>query len=493
MNRSATTSVEPTDARSESSNGSTVAPPSVDPIGRRSAGRLPPVDDTIAAIASAPGVGAVGVVRLSGPDAYSIADALFTARRGPPPSKRAAGRVVYGDVVDGQRVVDEALLLTFRAPRSYTAQDVVELQTHGGPAVLRATLDLCLKHGARLAGPGEFTLRAYLNERLDLLQAESVLELVNAQTDGARRNAALGLGGALGRRLDQVQSAITTAYAAVQAAFDYPDEGVPEAQLGVPLREALADVRSLLSTAAAGRLSRHGARLALLGQPNAGKSSLLNALLGYQRSIVSDVPGTTRDYLEAPLVLAGIPLTAVDTAGIREAGDAIEASGVEQARQIAANADLRLVLVDAAEPLSSDGRALLAQMPAERTIFVLTKSDRPAVVTAANLGAPAGAEVVAVSALTGAGLEELKEAVAAALLGDAAGTELWLTQERHVAALEAVERHLVAALGQADTEELDLASLELQDALGALSDVTGRHGIAEEALASIFANFCVGK
>ena len=459
----------------------------------RGVSRLPPVHDTIAAIASAPGVGAVGVVRLSGPDAYRIADALFAPRRGGPPSARPAGRVVYGTVVDGERVVDEALLLTFRAPRSYTAQDVVELQTHGGPAVLRATLDLCLAHGARLAGPGEFTLRAYLNGRIDLVQAESVLELVNAQTDGARRNAALGLGGALGARLDGIQSEITEAYAAVQAAFDYPDEGVPEARLEAPLERSLGEVRRLLSTAAAGRLSRQGARLALLGRPNAGKSSLLNALLGYERSIVSDTPGTTRDYLEAPLVLAGIPLTAIDTAGIREAGDAVEASGVEQARRIAANADLRLVLIDGSEPLTADDRELLASLPAERTLFVVSKRDKPAAFPERALELPGGARPHAVSALTGEGLDALEEAIAATLLGDAAGTELWITQERHVAALSAVEGHLERALGLAASGELDLVSLELQDALTALGQMTGRHHVAEEALASIFAAFCVGK
>ncbi len=455
------------------------------------------------AIASAPGTGAVGVVRLSGPQAYQVADKLFRPMRGGAPSTRPAGRVVYGRVVaprvadpaggNGETTVDEALLLTFKAPKSYTAQDVVELQTHGGPAVLRSTLDLCVEHGARLAEPGEFTLRAYLNGRIDLLQAESVLEMVNAQTSGAMRNAALGLGGALTQKLGEVQTHLTGAYAAVQASFDYPEEGVPEAELEAPLAAAASEVAALLATAEAGRLSRQGARLALLGRPNAGKSSLLNALLGYERSIVSDTPGTTRDYLEAPLVLGGVPVTAIDTAGIRESGDAIEASGVEQARRIGANADLRLVLIDGSQPLTSDDLELLATVPQERTLVVVNKSDQPAAFDLAVVRDATGAEPLLLSALTGAGLTDLEAAVVRELIGDAAAAELWITQERHVAALQSVQTHVTAAQAQAADDQLDLVALELQDALAALGEMTGRVDVAEETLSAIFARFCVGK
>ncbi len=465
---------------------------------------LPPLTDTIVAIASAPGVGAVGVVRLSGPSAYAIADSIFVPRRGGKPSSRPAGRVIYGDVVaqpsgaDQQsgaagKTIDEALMLTFRAPRSYTAQDVVELQTHGGAAVLREALDLCVAHGARLAQPGEFTLRAFLNGRIDLLQAESVLDMVNAQSDGARRNAALGLSGALTTKLNAVQSHLTGAYAAVQASFDYPDEGVPEAQLGAPLEAAAHEIAALLSTASAGRLSRQGARLALLGRPNAGKSSLLNALLGYQRSIVSDTPGTTRDYLEAPLVIGGVHVTAIDTAGIREAADAVEASGVEQARHIGRHADVRLVVLDGSEPLTADDHELLRAVQDGRTVVVVNKRDKPAAFDAGELGLAEGVAVLELSALTGAGLQELERVITDALLGDAATTELWITHERHVAALEAANEHVSAARLQAEAGDLDLVALELQDALTALAAMTGRHDVAEETLASIFASFCVGK
>src|SRR5690606_22390909 len=247
---------------------------------------LPPLDDTIAAIATAAGFGAIGVVRLSGSRAYQVADTVFRGAKGAVPSRTPAGRAVYGSVADHAVLIDEAVMLTFRSPHSFTGQDVVELQTHGGPAVLRRVLDACLAAGARSAGPGEFTLRAYLNGRIDLAQAEAVLDLVTASTDAARRNAAMGLSGALSQRLGAIQTDLTSAYAAVQAAFDYPEEGVEAARLGEPLARAAALVDQLLATVEAGRLSRHGARLAVVGRPNAGKSSLLNALLGYQRSLV---------------------------------------------------------------------------------------------------------------------------------------------------------------------------------------------------------------
>ena len=444
---------------------------------------LPPPDDTIAAIATAPGVGAVGIVRVAGPAAYTVAEEVFQPHNGQRARDLKAGRVTYGRVLDGDTLVDEALLLSFRAPHSYTAQDVVEIQTHGGPAVLRKVLDLCVAHGARLAGPGEFTLRAYLNGRLDLVQAESVLGMVNAQSDSARRSAALGLSKALTEQLELIQTDITQVYGNIQAMFDYPDEGVPEAEFAEPLTRALERIDTLLRTAEAGRIARQGARLALVGKPNAGKSSLLNALLGYERSIVSELPGTTRDYLEAPLSLDGVPVTAIDTAGIRHTEDQVEASGVAQAKQIAANADLSLFLIDVSQAVTSQDRAMLGELEPARTLVVASKSDLPKVWH--SLDAP----LYPVSTLTGAGLEALSAAIKDKLVGAAGGTELWIGNERHVAALEQTKVLLERARHAPD----DLAALDLEDALRSLAEITGRGDIAEETLAHIFANFCVGK
>jgi tRNA modification GTPase len=445
---------------------------------------LPPSNDTIAAIATAPGIGAIGIVRVSGPASPALADAIFRPYSGARPSSLPAGRVTFGRIVDGERMLDEALLLTFRAPHSYTGQDLVELQTHGGPAVLREVLELCLRNGARLAQPGEYTLRAYLSGRIDLVQAESVLGLVNAQSETARRQAAFGLSKELSGRLGAIQTRLTAVYGGLQAVFDYPEEGVPESERREPLEEALAEIDRLLATAKAGEVAVRGARLALVGRPNAGKSSLLNALLGYERSLVSETPGTTRDYLEAPLSIAGIPVTAIDTAGIRETGDTVEASGVSRARDLAAQADLALCLLDSSAPLGKEELKLAGSLDPGRTLLVASKSDLPPAWEDAG-----GMPVIRVSAVSGQGMEELKEAIRERLTGDAGSSELWITSDRHAQALRTARERIERALDAPD----DLAALDLEEALRALAGITGREGIAEEALEHIFANFCVGK
>lgn len=446
---------------------------------------LPPLNDTITAIATAPGVGAVGIIRLSGPDSYSLAEKMFRPRGKKCVAELPAGRVVFGDIHATGELVDEALLLTFRAPHSYTGQDVLELQTHGGPAVLRRVLELCVDHGARLAGPGEFTMRAFLNGRMDLVQAEAVLEMVNAQSDAARRSATLGLSKALTGKLELIQNDITQVYGNIQAVFDYPDEGVPEAEFAQPLERAIGRIDSLLSTAKAGAIAKKGAKLALIGRPNAGKSSLLNALLGYGRSIVSATPGTTRDYLEAPLDIGGVPVTAIDTAGIRKTEDAIEASGVTSARDIAAAADLSLMLMDISAPLADEDRELMGLLEPSRTLFVANKSDLAAQWQEAQVGV----NVYPVSAKTGDGLDTLKEAIRDKLIGDAGSAELWISSERHAQALAQTKALLERATEAPD----DLAALDLEEALRTLAGITGRGEIAEETLEHIFANFCVGK
>jgi tRNA modification GTPase len=463
-------------------------------------GRL---DDTIAAIATAPGVGAIGIVRVAGPEALRVAAAVFRPARGLDVAALPGGRVTFGHVVDteagagggggagagcgagGGEFVDDGLLLTFRGPASYTGQDAVELQVHGGPAVLRAVLDLCLRHGARAAEPGEFTLRAVAHGKLDLAQAEAVLAMVEARSDAARRQASIGLSGALGEAIAAAETAITAAYAAVLAQLDYPEEGVPEAQVEAAVAAARGQLERLVATADAGRFAVRGARLAIVGRPNAGKSSLLNALLGYERAIVAAAPGTTRDYLEAPLELGRVSVTAVDTAGLRTTDDAIEAHGVARSRALAAAADAVVALVDGARRLDDDDHALVKALDPARTLWVASKADLPPAWDATDLGVP----VLRVSGATGAGLDDLRTALEARLLGAAAAEEAWVTSERQVDAL----REAVEALARIPGAPHDLQGLDLETALRALGRITGRGDVAKATLTEVFARFCVGK
>jgi tRNA modification GTPase len=452
-------------------------------------GRL---DDTIAAIATAPGVGAIGIVRVAGPEALRVAAALFRPARSLDVAALPGGRVTFGHVVDaeaeaaaGGGFVDDGVLLTFRGPASYTGQDSVELQVHGGPAVLRTVLDLCLRHGARAAEPGEFTLRAVAHGKLDLAQAEAVLAMVEARSDAARRQASVGLSGALGAAIGTAETAITAAYAAVLAQLDYPEEGVPEAQVEAAVADARRQLERLLATADAGRFAVRGARLAIVGRPNAGKSSLLNALLGYERAIVAAAPGTTRDYLEAPLELGRVSVTAVDTAGLRATDDEVEAHGVARSRALAAAADAVVALVDGARPLDDDDHALLDALDPARTLWVASKADLPPAWDAADLGV----DVLRVSGATGTGLDELRAALESRLLGDAAGEEAWVTSERQADAL----RDAVEALARIPDAPHDLQGLDLETALRALGRITGRGDVAEATLNEVFARFCVGK
>jgi len=435
---------------------------------------LPDLSQTIAAVATPPGVGGVGVVRLSGPQALEIAARVW---RGRDPRTSSGGRFWHGWVVDpaSGEAVDEALMLVFRAPRSYTGEDTVELQTHGSPAVLRRVLDLLLEAGARAAAPGEFTLRAYLNGRLDLAQAESVLALVEAESESARRQALRGLTRELSQRIHEINQSLLDLLAHIQALLDYPEEGVEPHRAREVIEQALAEIDGLLATARAGRLVREGARLALVGAPNAGKSSLLNALLGYERALVHHRPGTTRDYLEAPLEIEGVPIVAIDTAGVRETEDPVEAAGVSRALELARAADLVLYLADVSHP-----RPEAPPLPWERTIKVATKADlKPA------WNDP---DYLRVSVRDGTGLAELKREIRRRLFAGAREGEVWITSERHKRALEEARQHLTAAL---DAPE-DLMGMSIEAATRSLAAITGED-VGEEVVARVFANFCVGK
>ena len=344
------------------------------------------MSDTIAAIATAPGPSAIGVVRLSGPDTCAVLDRVFRPKNGRPMSRQEPRRLVLGDVLDRDgQVIDSALAVLFPGPGSYTGQDCGELQCHGSPVVLDAALAAMLAAGARQAKGGEFTRRAFLNGRMDLLQAEAVADLIDAETAQAAHNAVGQLEGVLSRTVAEIYDGLMAIVSRFYAVVDYPDEDIEPFELSnyaSRLDAGAAELRELLASFERGRVMREGVRAAIVGRPNAGKSSLLNAILGYDRAIVTAQPGTTRDTIEEKALLGGVLLRLTDTAGIREAGDAIEALGVARSEQAAREAELALFVCDASQPLTDeDRRAIEAAKCAPRSLALCNKSDLPAAVS----------------------------------------------------------------------------------------------------------------
>ena len=449
--------------------------------------------DTIVAIATPPGRGGIGVVRLSGPDARAMAESLIDRDRPLAPRHATFARVCAPGA--GRAILDQVVVTWFAAPHSYTGQDVVEISGHGSPVLLQQIVERAMRAGARLAEPGEFTLRAYLNGRLDLAQAEAVADLVNAVTPLQARAAMDQLEGTLTSAISRVDAALFDLAARLEASLDFPEEGfhfVTRGEARAALAAVADDLAALAAEGRAGRVVREGRTVVIAGPPNAGKSSLFNALAGASRAIVTDVPGTTRDMVTERVDVGGLAITLVDTAGLREARDAIEAEGVARARQAQAVSALTLVVLDGAAPLSAEARDVAAAIDGPR-LTVANKSDLAPAWTADEIGA-ADAEVVAVSALTGAGLDDLRTAIVGALttredLRDPPA----ITNARHLALVEAAAAAMTRATDALDagaTEELVL--VEVAAARQALEAITGRR-TADDLLHHIFATFCVGK
>jgi tRNA modification GTPase len=442
--------------------------------------------DTIVAPATAPGAAGIAVIRLSGPSAIAAASAVFDRRL-------RNRRVVLGNIREPAtgEVVDEAIGILMRGPRSFTREDVVELHCHGGSVVTSRVMGLLLAQGVRTAEPGEFTLRAFLNGRIDLAQAEAVLDVINARTGAAQRVAMEGLRGRLSGAVGEIRSALLSALAYLVARIDFPDEDVPEEDIVPSLRGALAGITSLLARADTGRLYRDGVRLVLVGPPNAGKSSLLNRLLREDRAIVTPVAGTTRDTLEETASIDGIPIVLTDTAGLSESPEPIESLGIERARRAAAAADAILVVLDRSVPKPDDIDSLLALAGDRPLVVALNKSDLDAVVTPSDLPVPA----FEISATHGDGIRELEAALASLLKGsDAGGREsIVIANVRHAEALRRAGDHLTAAIDAVNgAMPEDFVSIDLRGALDALGQITGETA-SEDLLDTIFQRFCIGK
>jgi tRNA modification GTPase len=453
------------------------------------------LEDTITAIATPLGEGGLAVVRLSGPRALAIAGASFRpiGKSSLRPTAAPTHTVHFGKIVRCGEEVDEVLLSVLRAPRTYTREDVVEISCHGGLLPARLVLETLLENGARLAAPGEFTRRAFLNGRLDLAQAEAVADLIHSQTELALDAARQQLAGHLSQRINRLRDDLMKILAHLEAHIDFPDEDIApdtRAQLLARLRAALDFMDQLLRTAGEGQLLRRGLRAAIIGRPNAGKSSLLNRLLGRDRAIVSPIPGTTRDTIEETANVRGLPVLFIDTAGLRESANEIEQEGVRRSRQSLAEAELILHVFDNAEPFTAADAAHLAEFPGKPRILVRNKADLPPV-----LQLPAGREALAVCCLSGTGIEELKTAIKQRVWAGEIRAEMLevMINARHQDALrrarEATER-TVAALAANLT--LELAALELRIAANAVGEIVGKT-TTEDLLDSIFSQFCIGK
>jgi tRNA modification GTPase len=454
-------------------------------------------DDTIAAIATPLGEGGLAVIRISGPQALAVADRCFApAGQAPPkPSAAATHTIHFGHVVRNGQHVDEALLAVMRAPRTFTCEDVVEITCHGGILPAKMVLDAALANGARLAEPGEFTRRAFLNGRIDLAQAEAVADLIHSRTELALRAANEQLAGKLSQRINKLRDEMLDTLAHVEAHIDFPEEDIaPDTrnQLIARLEHGVVFMDELLRTANEGQILRRGIRAAIIGRPNAGKSSLLNQLLGHDRAIVSAIPGTTRDTIEETANIRGLPVVFVDTAGLREARDELEAEGIRRSRQTLQQAEFILHVFDAAEPLTPADENYLAEFADKKRILVRNKIDLQA-----RLQLPSGLKepVVEVCCLTSQGIEPLKDAIKELVWSGEIRAEMLqvMINSRHQ---DALNRARVATLHTLDAlradQPLELVALDLRIAVNAVGEIVGKT-TTEDLLDMIFSQFCIGK
>ena len=443
-------------------------------------------DDTIAAIATPIGEGGIGVIRVSGAQAREIVGRVFTG-------ELQHRRLSYGHIRDpaDDSLADEVMVAYMRAPNSYTREDVVEVYGHGGPVPLQRVLKVLVTGGARPANPGEFTLRAFLNGRIDLAQAESVLDVIQAKTDAGLRVAMAGLQGRLSEPLKEIRGELMDVLAYLTARIDFPEDDVEAHDVLPALREAKEKLSRLIDSADAGIVLRQGVRTAIVGRPNVGKSSLLNRLLGQSRALVTPIPGTTRDTVEEVVNIRGIPFLLVDTAGINDTADVVEKLGIERTKDSVARADLVLLVIDQSEPLTPADAEVIEQVNGKTVVAVANKCDLP---TRAALDSLAMG-YTETSMLAGEGIEELEDRMVSQVMGGRAVTSdaPLVSNPRHKAALERAGTHLDAAeesvsKGMAE----DFVTIDLTAALNALGEITGET-VTEELLDTIFSKYCIGK
>ena len=454
--------------------------------------------DTIAAITTPLGESGIGAIRISGPDAYAVGDKIFKSKSAVPLKERRDRSIQYGTIVDENGTcIDEVLALIMKGPHSYTAEDVLEIQCHGGRGVLESILQLILRSGARMANPGEFTERAFVNGRIDLAQAEAVMDVIQAKSRAGLTSAVSQLEGRLSKVINKTRKELTELVTRLEVMIDYPEEDLED--IAVPdvsgaLQEMQEKLQHMLEESQNGRMIRDGVMAAIAGTPNAGKSSLLNRLLQEERAIVTDVPGTTRDVLEEWITLRGVPVCLVDTAGIRETDDTVEKIGVSRARRYLDQADIILAVIDGSRPLTDEDKDILQSAADKNVIIVLNKTDLPSVMTSQDLSTY-GFPICPISASTGDGLEELKDRLLQEVLkgGFTDGPSALLTNTRHIELVrqsaEALER---ARQSLQDGMPLDCAVIDIRQAWDTLGSITG-DTVHDDIVEEIFSRFCLGK
>lgn len=455
--------------------------------------------DTIAAIATALTASGIGIIRISGEEALEIAGKVYRSKNGKNDIRKSEShRIHYGFIYDGEEMIDEVLVMVMKGPRSYTGEDTVEIDCHGGILAMRKVLEAVIHAGARPAEPGEFTKRAFLNGRIDLSQAEAVMDVINAKNEYALKSSMSQLKGAVLRSIKEIRNSIIYHIAYIESALDDPEhisiDGYGE-ELSEVIKEQKEKIRKLIDSFSEGKMIHEGIKTVIVGKPNAGKSSLLNCLVGEEKAIVTDIAGTTRDVLEETIVLQGISLKMMDTAGIRKTEDVVEKIGVERARTYAKEADLILYVVDSSTELDENDQEILKLLEDKKAIVLLNKSDLKPVVTKEMLSGKTGKPIISISAKEEKGVEELEKQIKEMFFqGELSfNDEVYITNARHKKALEDAGKSLEMvensiAMGMPE----DFFSIDLMNAYEALGSITGE-AVGEDLVNEIFSKFCTGK
>lgn len=450
------------------------------------------MEDTIAAIATAYGEGGIGIIRISGEDSRDILRKIFTG-------KIESRRLSYGKIMDENEHIDEVLAVYMKGPKTYTGEDVVEINCHGSMVALRKTLALVLSKGARMAEPGEFTKRAFLNGRLDLSQAEAVIDVIKAKSDRSFDVAMSQLEGSLSKRIEKIRQALLDLLVEVTVNIDYPDEDI-EIMTYDKARDCLCNIRNmigeLLATSGSGRMIREGIRIAIVGKPNVGKSSLMNCLLRESRAIVTEIPGTTRDTIEEAVSIRNLPVYLIDTAGIRDTDDTVEKIGIEKTKEAFNNADYIILVVDGSRPLTSEDEEIISYVRGRRALVLLNKRDLGAEVTVDVISEKLpDCDIIETALSKGEGLKEIEDNIESLVYGGqiSQGESLMVNNVRHIDLL----KHADSAAGDALSlleimEPLDIVEIDIRNAYDFLGEIVG-DTVSDEIINEVFARFCLGK